>query len=109
MVDPTSRKELQSAWVLLRLGMREAAAAYRSPVAPRISALPAVPPDPASVEPIARHLIEELAREAGKGEASPIIRLLKRTFRPNEAEKTRRNVEKTFNDYVKLWQAQKPG
>jgi hypothetical protein len=109
LVDPTSRKELQSAWVLLRLGMREAAAAYGSPMAPRINALPAVPPDPASVEPVASHLIEELALRAAEGETSPTIRLLKKTFRPNEAEKTRRNVEKTFNDYVKLWQAQKPG
>lgn len=109
MANPTSRKELQSAWVLLRLGMREAAAAHRSPVAPRISALPAVPPDPASVEPIATRLIEELAREAAEGEASPTMRLLKKTFRPNEAEKTRRNIAKTFNDYLRLWQAQKPG
>jgi hypothetical protein len=108
MGDLNSRRELQSAWVLLRLGMREAAAAYRSPVAPRISALPAAPPDPAEVEPIARRLMEELAREAGEGEASPTVRLLKKTFRPNEAEKKRRNVEKTFNDYLKVWRAQKP-
>jgi len=88
--------------------MREAAAAHRSPVAARVSALPAVPPDPSEVEPIARLLVGELARESAEGEASPTLRLLKKTFRPNKAEKTRRNVEKMFNSYLKAWKAQKP-
>jgi len=109
LADSSTRKELQSAWVLLRLGMREAAATYRSSMAPRISALPAAPPDPATVEPIARHLVEQLRREAAEGEASPTLRLLKKTFRPNVAEKRRRNLEKTFNAYLKTWQAQKSG
>jgi len=89
--------------------MREAAATYKSSMATRISALPAAPPDPESVEPIARRLVEELTREAAEGEASPTLRLLKKTFRPNKAEKRRRNLEKTFNAYLKLWQAQKSG
>ena len=108
MAEPTSKKELQAAWVLLRLGMREAASEYRSSAAARVSALPAVPPDPSSVEPLARLLVDQLARESAGGEASPTIRLLKKTFRPNDAERTRRNLEKAFNDYLKAWRGQKP-
>ena len=109
MAEPTSKKQLQEAWVLLRLGLREAAAAYNSPFAARISALPAIPPDPKFVEPLARRLVEEMTREAGEGELSPTIRLLKKTFRPNDAEKKRRNIEKTFNSYLSLWQGRQTG
>jgi hypothetical protein len=108
LATPTTRKELQAAWVLLRLALREAAADHRSSLAPRISALPAVSPDPASVEPIAQTLVGELSREAGEGERSPTVRLLKKTFRPNKAEKRRRHVQKAFNDYLRLWKAQQP-
>jgi hypothetical protein len=94
--------------VVLRLGLREAASSYRSPQLPRVNALPAEPPDPETVGPIARRLAEELAHEAAEGEASPTVRLLKKTFRPNEAEKTRRSLEKAFNAYLKVWQEKEP-
>jgi hypothetical protein len=105
---PSSKKQLQSAWVLLRFEMRDAASASRMPVLPRVNALPAEPPDPVSVEPTARNIIDALAKKAAEGEASPTIRLLKKAFRPNEAEKRRRKIEKLFNAYLKAWETQKP-
>jgi hypothetical protein len=109
VANQTPRQELQAAWVVLRLGLREAAALQRSVAAPRIAALPAAPPDPSVVEPLARLLVDQLARESAEGEPSPTLRLVKRAFRPSQADKRRRNIEKAFNDYLKAWQAQKTG
>lgn len=103
----SSRKELESAWMVLRLAMRSAAKGYAPRQLERMNAFGAQPVDPASVEPVARKLNEILVGEAGAGEASPTMRFLKNTFRPSEAEKERRNLEKAFNGYLAVWQKQK--
>jgi len=46
--------------------------------------------------------------QAGEGQASPTMRFLKNTFRPNDAEKERRNLEKAFNTYLEAWRTQTP-
>jgi hypothetical protein len=97
------RKELESAWVVLRLALRNAAKQYAPRLLERASGLGAQPSDPAQVEPIARKLNEMLGEEAGAGQASPTLRLLKNTFRPSDAERERRNLEKAFNAYLELW------
>ena len=109
MAYSNPKNELQAAWVLLRLDLREAAAAHRSAAAARIAALPATPPDPAVVEPIARLIVEQLQRETSADEPSPTLRILKKTFRPSPADKRCQRIQKTFNAYLKAWQAQSAG
>jgi hypothetical protein len=103
-----SRKELQSAWMVLRLAIRNAATQYAPRHVERAGTLGGQPLDPAQVEPLARRLNEELAQQAGEGEASPTVRFFKNTFRPSDAEKERRNLEKAFNAYLDAWRAQTP-
>ncbi len=105
----SSSQAIKSAWVILRLGIRDAARTHRSPQMSRADALPVDPPEPEKVEPILRRLVEELSLEAAEGEKSPTMRLLKQTFKPNKAELQRRNLEKAFKDYRKAWDSKSQG
>ena len=103
-----SRKELQSAWMVLRLAIRNAASQYAPRHVERANALGGQPLDPEQVGPLAHRLNDDLAEQAGEGEASPTMRFLKNKFRPSDAEKERRNLEKAFNAYLDAWRAQGP-
>lgn len=102
--SPSSRKELESAWMVLRLALRSAAKQYAARLQERTNSLGGQPLDPAQVEPLARKLEEILAEESAAGVESPTRRLLNKAFRPNDAEKERRNLQKAFNGYLAAWE-----
>lgn len=104
-----SPKELQSSWMVLRLAIRNAASGYAPRLLEKTNAFGGQPLDPAQVQLVVRKLNEELEHAAAEGEASPALRLVKKIFKPNDAEKERRNLEKAFNTYLQNWNAQHAG
>jgi hypothetical protein len=98
-----SKKELDSAWKVLRLALRTAAMEYADRHLPRVSALSGQPVDPEQVEQLASQIEGELEKQSGEGQASPTIRVFRRVFRPNRAEKERRRLRKAFNEYLNVW------
>ncbi|MEO6324407.1 MAG: hypothetical protein ABIT01_16705 [Thermoanaerobaculia bacterium] len=102
-----SKKELNSAWQVLRLALRTAALEHSERLLPRVSALSGQPVDPEQVSQLATQMEAELQKLSGEGEASPVVRALRRVFKPNRAEKERRRLQKAFNDYLTAWRAAK--
>ena len=102
-----SKKELDSAWQVLRLALRTATLEYAERHLPRVSALSGQPVDPEQVAKLASQIESELEKISGQGQASPVLRALQKTFRPNRAEKERRRLEKAFNTYLEAWNSQK--
>lgn len=101
-----SKKELDSAWKLLRLALRTAAMEHAERHLPRVSALSGQPVDPQQVAQLATQIEAELEKLSGEGEASPVVRAVRRAFRPNRAERERRRLRKAFNDYLSAWNSE---
>ncbi|HEV8269092.1 MAG TPA: hypothetical protein VGR00_12695 [Thermoanaerobaculia bacterium] len=98
-----SKKELSSAWSVLRFTLRDAAKQFSSANATRVGALPADPPDPERVELVVKSVLREIESIGEAGEKSPILRVLKRTIAPSDADKAAKKLTKAFNDYLKAW------
>ena len=102
-----SKKELDSAWQVLRFALRTAALEYAERHLPRVSALSGQPVDPEQVSQLATQIEAELEKISREGQASPVLRALQKTFKPNRAEKERRRLEKAFNVYLQAWNSEK--
>jgi len=72
-----SKKELSSAWSVLRFTLRDATKQFSSANATRVGALPADPPDPERVELVVKSVLREIESIGEAGEKSPILRALK--------------------------------
>ena len=101
-----TEKGLGSSWQVFRLTLRDTASEYARAHAPRVASLPLEPTDPERLAPVVRAVLGELDRDLAADEASPVLRLVKRTFTPSREERDRRRLKKTFDAYVKAWRAQ---
>lgn len=102
-------KQLKDAWVLLRLNLRDIARDYVSNHQKAVDALPPEPTDPERIAPMVKAIASELDRLAGGSEKSPVLRNIKKVFIPNDYEKSRRRIVKSFDVYLKAWAADNSG
>ncbi len=92
-------------WQLFRFTLRDTAAEYAKAHVPRIAGLPLEPTDPERLAPVVEAVLAELDRSSVAEEASPVLRALKRTFRPSREEKYRKRLKKAFESYAGAWKA----
>jgi hypothetical protein len=102
-------KQLNDAWVLLRLNLRDISRDYVSNHKKAVEGLPLEPTDPERIAPMVKSMASELDRMAGGSEKSPVLRKIKKAFLPNDYEKSRRRIVKSFNVYLKAWAADNSG
>ncbi len=99
-------KKLNDSWKDLRLTMRHAALDHVERHVPRVNALPPEPVDPERVVTLVKQIVEDLAEHSAEGEESPVLRLVKKVFRPNASEKSRKRLVKSFDHYLATWGAE---
>lgn len=101
-----SRKELDAAWRVFRLTLRDTALQFSKSYASRVNSIPLEAVDPERVAPLVHGVVGELDQMSTAGEASPVLRALKRALKPTEAERSRKRLATAFEQYAKAWNAQ---
>ncbi len=104
----STETSLGATWQVFRFTLRDTAAEYARAHVQRISSLPLEPTDPERLIPIVRAVLEELERTSDADEASPVLRAVRKAFRPSNEEKYRRRLKKAFEAYARAWQARPP-
>ncbi len=98
-------KGLGPTWQVFRFTLRGTASEYAKAHVPRIASLPLEPTDPERLAPVVNAVLAELDRSSVADEASPVLRSLKKAFRPSPEERERRRLKKAFDAYARAWQA----
>jgi len=98
-------KALGASWQVFRLTLRDVAAEYARAHAARIASLPLEPTDPERLAPVVHAVLSELQRDSVAEEASPVLRAVKKTFRPSAEERDERRLKRAFDAYARAWQA----
>ncbi len=98
-------KRLGSTWQVFRLTLRYTAATNTKDLMHRIQQLPLEPTDPERLAPLVHAVFSEIDRDSEAEEKSPVLRAVQKAFRPTEGQKDRRKLKKSFDAYVKAWQA----
>ena len=96
---------LGATWQVFRFTLRDTAAEFARAHLARISSLPLEPTDPERLEPVVHGVLAELERSSDADEASPVLRAVKKAFRPSLEERYRRRLKKAFEAYVRAWGA----
>lgn len=96
-------KALGASWQVFRLTLRDTAAEYAKAHATRIASLPLEPTDPERLAPVVQSVLSELQRDSVAEEASPVLRAVKKVFRPSAEERDERRLKKAFDAYVRAW------
>ena len=100
-----TEKGLGATWQVFRFTLRGTASEYAKAHLPRIATLPLEPADPERLAPIVNAVLAELDRSSVADEASPVLRSLKKVFRPSPEERDRRRLKKAFDAYARAWRA----
>ena len=98
-------KALGATWQVFRLTLRDAASEYARAHVARISSLPLEPTDPERLAPVVQAVLSELQRDSVAEEASPVLRAVKKAFRPSPEERDGRRLKKAFDAYARAWKA----
>jgi hypothetical protein len=101
--------ELRKSWQVFRFTLRDTAGEYAKAHLARIASLPLEPTDPERLAPVVHAVLAELDRDAAADEASPVLRAVRRTFRPSPEERERRRLKRSFDAFTRAWQAQARG
>jgi hypothetical protein len=96
-------KALGASWQVFRLTLRDTASEYARTHVPRIASLPLEPTDPERLAPLVDAILGELDRDSAVDEASPVLRAVKKAFRPSPEERDRRRLKKAFDAYARAW------
>ena len=100
-----TEKKLGASWQVFRFTLRDTAGEYAKAHLARVSAFPLEPTDPERLAPVVYAILAELDRSSVEEEASPVLRAIKRAFRPSREEKYRKRLKKTFDAYTRVWRA----
>lgn len=98
-------KELGASWQVFRLTLRDTAGEYARAHLARVSSFPLEPTDPERLVPVVDAILAELDRSSVAKEASPVLRAIKRAFRPSREDKSRKRLKKAFDAYAGAWRA----
>lgn len=93
-------KKLNDAWKDLRLNLRHAVLDHLPRHSGRLTGLSLEPPDPERIATFVKQVASDLEELAAGGEESPVLRLVKKVFKPNPVEKTRRRLVQAFDHYL---------
>lgn len=104
-----TEKGLGATWQVFRFTLRDTAAEWAKGHSARVGSLPLEPTDPERLAPMVRAVLAELDRDSTADEASPVLRAVRKAFKPSQEEKDRRRLKTSFDAYVKAWQAQGRG
>ncbi len=97
--------KVRASWQVFRLTLRDTAGEYAKAHQARISAFPLEPTDPERLAPVVDAILAELDRSSVAEEASPVLRAIKKTFKPSREEKYRKRLKKAFDAYASAWKA----
>jgi len=100
-----TEKKLGATWQVFRLTLRDTAGEYARAHLARVSAFPLEPTDPERLAPVVDAILAKLDRSSVAEEASPVLRAIKKTFRPSREEKYRKRLKKAFDAYASAWKA----
>ncbi|MBK6406193.1 MAG: hypothetical protein IPN03_23180 [Holophagales bacterium] len=100
-----TEKALGATWQVFRLTLRDTAGEYARAHLARVSAFPLEPTAPERLAPVVDAILAELDRSCAAEEASPVLRVIKRTFRPSREEQYRKRLKKAFDAYSGAWRA----
>lgn len=100
-----TEKGLAATWQVFRFTLRGTVSEHAKAHAPRVATLPLEPTDPDRLAPIVDAVLAELDRKSMADEASPVLRALRRVFRPSADERARRKLTKAFDAYARAWRA----
>lgn len=98
-------KKLGATWQVFRLTLRDTAGEYARAHLARVSAFPLEPTDPERLAPVVDAILAELDRSSVAEEASPVLRAIKKAFRPSREEKYRKRLKRAFDAYAGAWKA----
>lgn len=98
-------KGLDATWQVFRFKLRSTVSEHAKAHAPRIATLPLEPTDPERLAPIVDAVLSELDRRSVADEASPVLRSLRKVFRPSREERDGRRLKKAFDAYARAWRA----
>lgn len=96
---------LGASWQVFRFTLRDTAAEYAKAHVQRIATLPLEPTDPERIAPVVDAVFAELERDAVVEEASPVLRAVRRVFRPSGEERDRRRLRKAWEAYARAWRS----
>ncbi|HYN42247.1 MAG TPA: hypothetical protein VE129_10750 [Thermoanaerobaculia bacterium] len=100
-----TEKRLGASWQVFRFTLRDTAGEYAKAHMSRVAALPLEPTDPERLVPVVDAILAELDRSSVEEEASPVLRAIKKAFRPSREEKYRKRLKKAFDAYARAWKA----
>jgi hypothetical protein len=100
-----TEKKLGASWQVFRLTLRDTAGEYAKAHLARVSSFPLEPTDPERLAPVVDAILAELDRSSAAEEASPVLRAIKKAFRPSREEKSRKRLKSAFDAYVTAWRA----
>lgn len=100
-----TEKKLGASWQVFRFTLRDTAGEYAKAHLARVSSLPLEPTDPERLAPVVDAILAELDRSSVAEEASPVLRAIKKTFKPSREEQYRKRLKKAFDAYVGAWKA----
>ena len=100
-----TEKKLGASWQVFRFTLRDTAGEYAKAHVPRVAALPLEPTDPERLAPVIHAILSELDRSSIAEQASPVLRVISKTFWPSREEKYRKRLKKAFDAYAKVWRA----
>jgi len=103
------REDLGATWQVFRFTLRDTAAEHARGHLPRIAALPLEPTEPDRLEPVVRAVLAALDRDSTAEEASPVLRAVKKAFRPSAEERDRKRLKKAFDAYARVWRSRAAG
>ena len=104
-----TEKGLGASWQVFRFTLRDTAAEHAKGHVQRIGSLPLEPTDPERLAPIVGAVLAALDRDSTADEASPVLRAVKKAFRPSQGERDRRRLKKAFDAYAREWRARGVG
>lgn len=99
-----AKKELDAAWGILRFTLRDVAFEFSAANKSRVGALPREAPPPERILPIVKSILGEIDAFTADEQKSPVLRAIKRTFSPSDAEKAQKKLTKTYEAYFKAWE-----
>lgn len=99
-----AKKDLDSTWGILRFTLRDVAFEFATSNKTRVGALPSDPPDPERVLTVVKSVLGEIDAFSAGEQKSPVLRALKRTFSPNDAERAQKKLTKAYDAYLSAWE-----